>query len=575
MNYNLKDKLIVMIALSFAATMTVSRVSYAEDAAPVLDVAAQADVAGNAAEIDTSFLNDTEGEDAGVKANISVEDHMVPSIADDADDADVTDVKKPAETAASDKAQNAPAPSVDAEDDKAQNAPTPSVDAEDDEGGLLAPMAGFDDDEEDDAPAKAETKPSANVKVQETVKIEPQLDAMATPNSPFENFGNAILSKVDNDLFNQMSNIEKQTTILNLELKREELKNRVEALRAARQQARFEAEARRLAEEQKLKDMEAARKQKLIAAQEKLKQKEIELEKVKQNRMLNDYMNEMLVMNQKWIEKNGRLQNRIQELETERKELIKAIEDKLGGLEAKTVAMSETAKEAIQNHQKILAALNSQIKQLKKDILDSEMRLRDLKNSAAAAANSSANPFATAGIGNLAPTAHSVDISEEYAIMDITGKGDDIVAKIVNREGTTFTIHKGSVLKGGEVVLSITEKFIAFDSNGSKTYLYPGGSIMEYEPRATFSDAEKMQETVEKQPFQQMNAGLKNKSTGAAAEGEEEGDTNFGKAKMSSSPAHDKNNKKNNATTKKTQQKSSSGSKATKSMSFSQGMFVQ
>ena len=560
MNYNLKDKLIVMIALSFAATMTVSRVSYAEDAAPVLDVAAQADVAGNAAEIDTSFLNDTEGEDAGVKANISVEDHMVPSIADDADDADVTDVKKPAETAASDKAQNAPAPSVDAEDD---------------EGGLLAPMAGFDDDEEDDAPAKAETKPSANVKVQETVKIEPQLDAMATPNSPFENFGNAILSKVDNDLFNQMSNIEKQTTILNLELKREELKNRAEASRAARQQARFEAEARRLAEEQKLKDMETARKQKLIAAQEKLKQKEIELEKVKQNRMLNDYMNEMLVMNQKWIEKNGRLQNRIQELETERKELIKAIEDKLGGLEAKTVAMSETAKEAIQNHQKILAALNSQIKQLKKDILDSEMRLRDLKNSAAAAANSSANPFATAGIGNLAPTAHSVDISEEYAIMDITGKGDDIVAKIVNREGTTFTIHKGSVLKGGEVVLSITEKFIAFDSNGSKTYLYPGGSIMEYEPRATFSDAEKMQETVEKQSFQQMNAGLKNKSTGAAAEGEEEGDTNFGRAKMSSSPAHDKNNKKNNATTKKTQQKSSSGSKATKSMSFSQGMFVQ
>ena len=73
-----------------------------------------------------------------------------------------------------------------------------------------------------------------------------------------------------------------------------------------------------------------------------------------------------------------------------------------------------------------------------------------------------------------------------------------------------------------------------------------------------------------------MNAGLKNKSTGAAAEGEEEeGDTNFGRAKMSSSPAHDKNNKKNNATTKKTQQKSSSGSKATKSMSFSQGMFVQ
>ena len=40
--------------------------------------------------------------------------------------------------------------------------------------------------------------------------------AIEAPKSPFENFGNAILSKVDNSLFNQMSNIEKQTTILNL-----------------------------------------------------------------------------------------------------------------------------------------------------------------------------------------------------------------------------------------------------------------------------------------------------------------------------------------------------------------------
>ena len=571
MNCNLKNKYVAIIALSFAVTMAMGRICYAEDAAvPVPDIIANVEDSAPSADAkdapeisaandaDSSFLDDVGSDDANnedksesdIKVNISVADHMAPSDdflnTDDVDDdIDVTDLGE--DTISPEDAEN---------------------------DGLLAPMEeGFDD--EDEAPQKTAPAQKAQKSPQDgapsSVGQMPSADTFAAPNSPFENFGNAILSKVDNDLFNQMSNIEKQTTILNLELKREELKNRVEALRNARRQARFEAEARRLAEEQKIKDMEAARKEKLIAAQEKLKEKEIELEKVKQNKLLNDYMNEMLVMNQKWIEKNAQLQSRIYELEKERKELIATIEAKLVDVKAKADTLADTAKNAIQNHQKLLASLNAQIKQLKKDILDSEMRMRDLKSSAAAAASSEANPFAAAGVGNLAPTAHSIDISEEYAIMDITGKGDDIVAKIVNREGTTFTIHKGSVLKGGEVVLSITEKYIAFDSNGSKTYLYPGGSIMEYEPRATFTDSEKMQENVEKQPMVPMSAELKN--AGVSSIVKTNNQPNFGQQRVTPAEPKKNNNDRPKKTTS-TKSSSSGSSGASKSMSFSQGMFV-
>ena len=574
MNYNLKNKYLVVIALSFAATMAMTHAGYAEDnAAPtpatvLAEQDADAPDAQAAPQEDASFLDDIAAETSDVEAdpqqqksdvkiNVSVSDHMAPTDdflnedVDDEEDIDVTDL---------------------VEDETISSADDDTPEAEND--GLLASMEGFD--EEEDLKTDIKETPAPKTVAPQVIASAPQQmqetsdDALATPDSPFENFGNAILYKYDNDLFNQMSNIEKQTTILNLELKREELKNRVEALRNARQQARLEAEARRLAEEQKLKDMEAERKAKLIAAQEKLKEKEIELEKVRQNRLLNDYMNEMLVMNQKWIEKNAQLQGRIHELEDERKELIATIETKLADLRTKSVTLSDTAKDAMQNHQKLLSSLNAQIKQLKKDILDSEMRMRDLKSNAAAAASANANPFAAAGVGNLAPTPHSVDISEEYAIMDITGKGDDIVAKIVNREGTTFTIHKGSVLKGGEVVLSITEKYIAFDSNGSKTYLYPGGSIMEYEPRATFTDSEKMQENIEKEPMQPMTIGLKSKQADSQPEAEP---VSFGKPKMS--PATNDGNKKlhNSKANKKVMD--SRKSKATTSLSFSQGMYVQ
>ena len=587
MNYNLKNKYLVVIALSFAATMAMTHAGYAEDnAAPtpaaVLEnqTAATSDNAANAVDVttedDASFLDDISDEGdadsqpskSDVKINVSVSEHVGPT--DDFLNSDVDDEQ------------------IDVTDITDDNSPAENS-SEGENDGLLAPMEGFDDEEEEKTdvslPEPKLTTAQVKAVAQKQMDNTAQNDVLATPNSPFENFGNAILSKVDNDLFNQMSNIEKQTTILNLELKREELKNRVEALRNARQQARFEAEARRLAEEQKLKDMEAERKAKLIEAQEKLKEKEIELEKVRQNKLLNDYMNEMLVMNQKWIERNAQLQSRIHELEDERKELIGAIEGKLVDLQTKAKTLADTAKDAMQNHQKLLASLNAQIKQLKKDILDSEMRMRDLKSSAAAAASTAANPFAAAGVGNLAPTAHSVDISEEYAIMDITGKGDEIVAKIVNREGTTFTVHKGSVLKGGEVVLSITEKYIAFDSNGSKTYLYPGGSIMEYEPRATFTDSEKMQEVIEKQPLQPIQSAvqpmqpmpIQSSATGPRSlqmnsESSKE-PASFGRPKMS--PATGNANKKvhNSKANKRTIE--SNKSKASTSMSFSQGMFVQ
>ena len=222
-----------------------------------------------------------------------------------------------------------------------------------------------------------------------------------------------------------------------------------------------------------------------------MRKREIELEKVRQARVLNEYMNEMLMINQQWVEKNAALQARIGELEKERMELIKDFEKKSGDVYREIFSMKKHAETAVATHERVVTSLNAQITQLRRSVIENEDRYKKLKE------GNVENPFASnSNLNGLDEDA--IDMSKEYAIMDITGKGDNIIAKIVNSEGTTFIVHKGSMLKGGEVVVAITDNYIAFENKGVRSYLYTGGSVMEFEPTVSFNNSEKMPEETEK-----------------------------------------------------------------------------
>lgn len=306
----------------------------------------------------------------------------------------------------------------------------------------------------------------------------------AAPKTPFEKYGNTILSRVDNELFNQMSEIEKQTTLLNLELKREEVKNRIDALKAQRERAKQEELDREAAREKQARDEELQRQKALLQEQMKLKEKEMELEKIRQAKIINEYMNEMLVTNQQWVEINAKLSAQIKNLQEERVKLMAETEKRFEGLNQRVALTNQLAEETRVAYERKVSTLNKQIEGLKQVINEKDSALRNMANGA------SDNPFATAEVID----ENAVDMSKEYAIMDITGKGDNIVAKIVSQDGTTFTVRKGSVLKGGEVVVNISDKFITFENHGVKSYLYTGGAVMQYEPQESFNDAPKTPE---------------------------------------------------------------------------------
>ena len=72
--------------------------------------------------------------------------------------------------------------------------------------------------------------------------------------NPMENLGNSVLSQMDSDLFTQMSEIEKSTTLLTLELRREKIRNEIEAQKAIRQKNADDLERQKA--EAELKNLE-------------------------------------------------------------------------------------------------------------------------------------------------------------------------------------------------------------------------------------------------------------------------------------------------------------------------------
>lgn len=484
MSYNLKNKMVVMIAMSLAVVMIMSNAGHAED------------VASNEADLNTSLEMQLDAEDNG--GNL-FEDGTVSDEEETGEAAESADTTVSEDTNASEDTAEAAEDEKISQPDATENAEDDFLDQEDSDDSEISPedAQGEANTTENQEGTAANPEDAASDGLFEEPLEQPQGEDSAipeaeAPKSPFESFGNSILSKVDNDLFNQMSSIEKQNTLLNLELKREELKNKVEALRAARVRAKEEEEARRRTEKEKLKDQEAERNAMVYAEQAKLKQKEIELEKVRQAKVLNEYMNEMLQMNQDWVMKNADLQNQINTLKNDRMVLIKTFEDQISQIQHDTIALQKKAETTIANHNRIVSSLNAQINSLNQTISENEDRIRKIQES------NSANPFAnvTASISDMNDNA--IDMSQEYAIMDITGQGDNIVAKIVNKEGTTFIVHKGSMLKGGEIVTSITDRYVSFDNNGVKSFIYTGGTVLEFEPTVTFNDSDKLPQMTEK-----------------------------------------------------------------------------
>ena len=285
-------------------------------------------------------------------------------------------------------------------------------------------------------------------------------------------FGDKIMSQVKEDLFSQMADIEKQTSLLTLELKREKIKNEIAAMHAQRQKAIEEEREKQLEKERKQAEWQKEQERKLLEDQQKLKQLEIKYEKLRQERVLKSYKESMLKTNQEWIDYNARLYNQLVKEEKAQNELIAKQKEYFSNLSEAVLNVKTEAEKAKDKYNQEVANLQTQVAILKS-------KLEAEKTAYEENQKFGPNPFAL-GDDEDGPKAK---LAEEYAIMEISGKGDALVAKLINKNGGTFMVKPGTILNTGHIVEEITQTYIIADKAGIKDYLYfSAGGILDKEP---------------------------------------------------------------------------------------------
>ena len=283
---------------------------------------------------------------------------------------------------------------------------------------------------------------------------------------------------INNELFMRMSDLEKQTTLLNLELKKERLANEIAAVKAQRKKAQEEEEARKAEEERKRIEWENEQERLKIEEQRKLKEVEMALEKLRQEKIVKAYKETMLASTQKWIKKNAEIYAEIAKKDDIIKEMLKDYKEKFGILAQKAEDVKGKAEVAKVNHDKKVANLENQIAVLKTRL---EAEIEKARQAALGGGNKGKNPFADGTSEAVSP--EKVKLSKEYAIMEILGSGDDLAAKLINEDGDVFMVKVGTTLRNGYTIDEITKTFLSAVKENDRDYLYfSAGGILDREP---------------------------------------------------------------------------------------------
>lgn len=292
---------------------------------------------------------------------------------------------------------------------------------------------------------------------------------------------------MDDNLFSQMSDIEKQTALLNLELRREKIKNEIEAIKNQRRQAQIQEQEKKEAQEKQKIEWEKAQEQKVLQEQQKLREMDIEFEKLRQERILNAYKNKYLEDVQKWIAHDADLYKQIEDTKKENQKVLDDSKDKFNQLKNDITAANTKAANLISRHKQKVEDLNAQIGVLKARIIAQEKELETSRQNPfedIAAATDAEKSGQTAVVQPAVMP--ELKLPNMYAVMEIRGQGGELIAKLINQDGTPFYVKKGTTLQSGHTIDEITSTYVRADKGGVKDYLYfAAGGILPLEQPST------------------------------------------------------------------------------------------
>ena len=322
--------------------------------------------------------------------------------------------------------------------------------------------------------AKSTTPPAALMAPEVTGRL---LSAQST-----QGFDESIAPSINNELFMKMSDLERQTTLLNLELKKERVQNEIASVKAQRLKAQQEEEAKAREIERQRIEWENEQARLMVEEQRKLKESAIALEKLRQEKIVREYKATMLDNIQKWIKRNAEVYAKLAEKDAENKKLMEDTKAKMAMVMQRAQELKTRATAAKTNYDKKVIGLEDQISILKAR-LEAEIESSKKKVAAVSATTGGKrNPFAIDGTS--APlTKDKVKLSKEYAIMEIVGQGDELAAKLINYDGNVFLAKIGTTLQNGYTIDEITQTYLSAVKDNDRDFLYfSAGGILDREP---------------------------------------------------------------------------------------------
>ena len=294
----------------------------------------------------------------------------------------------------------------------------------------------------------------------------------------------------DGDVFEHMTDIEKRTAILNMELRREKLQDDIEAIKYRRREAL--AKEKQKEEDQRLKNLETEKEieRKLVEEQEKLRALDIKFEKLRQEKVLGAYKNKMLEETQKWIEHDAKFYKEIADLRASKRVMAESLRDKMSAIKTKANEVRVAFVDKVKDFERKIEDKDSQISILRTRVANLEKEREEARRNPFAGmdreqiakaagidvsvldAVANAHNMQDGGVYSQSSEPVETDLTKLYAVTEIRGKGDELVARLVNQSGTAFYVKKGTSLQSGHVITKITTTYVMAEKSGDRQYLY-------------------------------------------------------------------------------------------------------
>ena len=255
--------------------------------------------------------------------------------------------------------------------------------------------------------------------------------------------------------------------------------------------------------------MERQKKIEAQVLQEKqaLLDKEQLFEVLKQRKLLNAYMNQMLGNQQEWLKEKENLYAQNSAMEEEKKQLIELFKQRINKVLEASAKNIQVAEAARANFERIVKNLKARNEQLRKRVEADAQIIKNAKNSlylksqsieelkdknAANAAVLAANAAATSAISSETeePTEEEAPekLSSKYAILGISGRAGNMTVDVIDIDGQPLSLKVGSPLPSGHILSEIGSDYAKFSRDGSDDYLYVGRSIDGYVPTLGLTD---------------------------------------------------------------------------------------